>query len=463
MRLSTVEIVCALAIAALCGVSTPAARAVDCNSNGIDDAQDIAAGTSQDCNANSVPDECDWWDSYGGHFYTLVDSRAWQAAEAAGVDLGGHLTTIDDADENNWLLDTFGDSSNYGIWIGLYQDTEDPGYSEPDGAWKWIASQADVSFVNWDVNSPNEAGSGDENCGMMWGDEIVVSQFPGQWNDFDCAGVYPGIIEMPDCNTNGIPDGCDLDCGTACGPCDVPGCGSAGDCNSNGVPDECDWHSYGGHVYALTETTTWQDAEDEAVALGAHLVTVNEDQENEWLLSTFSESGWNRLWLGYNSAEAQNPVGPYEWIGEQVDPGTSWDGTGYDNWDPGEPNNIPGEYYVEMYMNDQPTGAAGTWNNAPDSGSLPNDHAGILEAPDCNTNGVPDACEPDFDGDGLVDDCDPDIDSDGVLNPQDACDYGPLGAPIDCDGRPRGDMDGDCDIDLADYAVFEVHFTGPNL
>jgi hypothetical protein len=31
----------------------------DCNSNGVDDAQDIASGTSQDCNANGIPDECE--------------------------------------------------------------------------------------------------------------------------------------------------------------------------------------------------------------------------------------------------------------------------------------------------------------------------------------------------------------------------------------------------------------------
>ncbi len=31
----------------------------DCNGNGVDDAEDIATGTSQDCNGNAVPDECD--------------------------------------------------------------------------------------------------------------------------------------------------------------------------------------------------------------------------------------------------------------------------------------------------------------------------------------------------------------------------------------------------------------------
>ncbi len=33
--------------------------AADCNTNGIDDTTDIAAGTSQDCNSNGIPDECD--------------------------------------------------------------------------------------------------------------------------------------------------------------------------------------------------------------------------------------------------------------------------------------------------------------------------------------------------------------------------------------------------------------------
>ena len=33
--------------------------ASDCNTNGIEDSEDIAAGRSLDCNRNSVPDECD--------------------------------------------------------------------------------------------------------------------------------------------------------------------------------------------------------------------------------------------------------------------------------------------------------------------------------------------------------------------------------------------------------------------
>jgi hypothetical protein len=47
-------------------------------------------------------------------------------------------------------------------------------------------------------------------------------------------------FSFPDCNGNGVDDACDLSCGTADGPCDVPGCGGSLDCDNNGIPDECD-------------------------------------------------------------------------------------------------------------------------------------------------------------------------------------------------------------------------------
>lgn len=42
-----------------------------------------------------------------------------------------------------------------------------------------------------------------------------------------------------DCNVNGIPDECDIDCGPTNGRCDVPGCGQSLDENGDAIPDEC--------------------------------------------------------------------------------------------------------------------------------------------------------------------------------------------------------------------------------
>ena len=54
------------------------------------------------------------------------------------------------------------------------------------------------------------------------------------------AALIQGPGGEPDCNGNMIADSCDLDCGTAGGPCDVPNCGQSVDCNGNTIPDECE-------------------------------------------------------------------------------------------------------------------------------------------------------------------------------------------------------------------------------
>jgi hypothetical protein len=67
----------------------------------------------------------------------------------------------------------------------------------------------------------------------------------------------------------------------------------------------------------------------------------------------------------------------------------------------------------------------------------------------------------DFDGDGTPDVCDPDIDGDGVPNVIDVCDFTPPGVPVDDQGRPRADLNLDCEVDLRDFAIFQNSMFGP--
>ena len=66
----------------------------------------------------------------------------------------------------------------------------------------------------------------------------------------------------------------------------------------------------------------------------------------------------------------------------------------------------------------------------------------------------------DFDENGEGDACDEDIDADGVPNEADVCDFTPVGANVQPDGGLLTDIDGDCDVDLQDYAVLQIELTG---
>ncbi len=54
-----------------------------------------------------------------------------------------------------------------------------------------------------------------------------------------------------------------------------------------------------------------------------------------------------------------------------------------------------------------------------------------------------------------------DSDQDGIGDACDACVQTPPGTIVDSSGRPKGDHDGDCDVDLADLAVTLNNFGGP--
>lgn len=91
--------------------------------------------------------------------------------------------------------------------------------------------------------------------------------------------------------------------------------------------------------------------------------------------------------------------------------------------------------------------------------------------PDADRDSVPDDCDncpdtpnsdqTDFDGDGTGNACDLDSDGDGVVDVNDSCPFTPGGVKVDEQGRPWGDVDRDCDTDLADFALLQRGFTGP--
>lgn len=62
-------------------------------------------------------------------------------------------------------------------------------------------------------------------------------------------------------------------------------------------------------------------------------------------------------------------------------------------------------------------------------------------------------------GDGIA--CVDDPDGDDVWGCDDFCPTSPAPAGVDSEGRPFGDLDRDCDVDLEDYAIMAENFSGP--
>jgi hypothetical protein len=150
----------------------------DCNTNGIGDATDIAAGTSDDVNFNAIPDECD---------ACVFDLDCDDGLFCSGV--------------GTCNVDTCVPGSNPCL----------AGQTCDEGSDSCPPTGADC----------NTNGIGDT-TDIAEGTSIDCN-FNGSPDVCDVA-----LGTSADCNLNAIPDGCDL--------LD----GGHSDCNSNGVLDECD-------------------------------------------------------------------------------------------------------------------------------------------------------------------------------------------------------------------------------
>ncbi|MCX6013572.1 MAG: C-type lectin domain-containing protein [Chloroflexi bacterium] len=117
---------------------------------------------------------------------------------------------------------------------------------------------------------------------------------------------------------------------------------------------------YNGHEYALTSSPlTWQEAEAEAVAWGGHLVTINDQAEQDWLANIFPYQDYPEIYIGMNDIANEGI-----WVWSSGEPVT------YTHWGPNEPNDYNNEDIA--VMNYTPYG--GSWWN-----DLPGGYMGIME------------------------------------------------------------------------------------
>lgn len=116
------------------------------------------------------------------HTYLLSSSGTWDQVEAQAVALGGHLVTVNDANEDAWLVSQFGNSEAF--WIGLND-------AATEGTFVWASGES-VTYTNWSANQPDNVASIEN---------YATNNFNNGWNDVMGANSYRGIIELPFINS----------------------------------------------------------------------------------------------------------------------------------------------------------------------------------------------------------------------------------------------------------------------
>ncbi|MHC5111571.1 MAG: hypothetical protein ACYTHJ_17025 [Planctomycetota bacterium] len=219
----------------------------DCNQNGIEDAEDIAQGTSLDCNSNNQPDECDiggaggtvdQWASWVIDFSSQYSSGDWSAQQTLGppdtFDYGDYATAWTSANYNGTLefvtvgfdmpvfsdgvtvRETYGNGFVYQVdLIDLDQDVHT--------VWAGIDSSLPESPVDFRIDWPRTDY-------VVIGVTIHVDtgHDMNAWEEIDAIQHHGAQVISFDCNTNAIPDECDI------------GGGTSTDLNANDRPDDCD-------------------------------------------------------------------------------------------------------------------------------------------------------------------------------------------------------------------------------
>ncbi|HWN95741.1 MAG TPA: C-type lectin domain-containing protein [Methylomirabilota bacterium] len=133
-----------------------------------------------------------------GHTYFILESATWTESEASAVAMGGHLVTINDVAENQWVFHTFGTFGGVdrALWIGLTDATR-------ENRFQW-ASGAPFTFAFWSRLEPNNSGGAgyeEDYVYIIQRHSLNPDLVPGEWNDVPEDGravpvALYGVVEI---------------------------------------------------------------------------------------------------------------------------------------------------------------------------------------------------------------------------------------------------------------------------
>jgi hypothetical protein len=96
--------------------------------------------------------------------------------------MGGHLVSVNSAEENDFISKNFAQRLKQHFWIGLKR----PWQGAPFSAW---STGEALDYAAWYPGEPNNWG-GNEPC-------VTLLSWSPKWNDIACGNRFFGLIEIP--------------------------------------------------------------------------------------------------------------------------------------------------------------------------------------------------------------------------------------------------------------------------
>ena len=184
--------------------------------------------------------------AWGNSLYKIIDGPTWEQSETFANSLGGNLVAINSEKENNWIVKNLAGEDTY------YQHEDfDPDYFK-DAYWTGLRRDGEsFSWSNGDTLDYKNFGNleplfnGDYGEISLRAKDVAWASEAGKWNDEVGHHPHYGIAEIP-------------------------------------------FIRRGRSAYVVVEGPTWEEAEANASDLGGHLVSINNAEENSWIVNNLA-------------------------------------------------------------------------------------------------------------------------------------------------------------------------------